>query len=286
MRTASIVLGGLCSLAWSSSAALAQWTGAGTAPPGYTEPSQPAPKPMDPNASPSFEVATIKPSDPDKCCARTFARNGRHFATANTNLQYLMQYAFDLQARQIAGGPPWFNDDRFNVVGEIAGEGTPNARQWKEALQTLLVERFKIKMHHEMREMPVYALVIAKDGPKLTKGDGDPAHPQSMGFSGAYGQTMEGGGANATLADLAGELQRLTLDRPVLDRTGLTGTFNIHLIFTRENPDAMGLSPDLPDDAAPSIFVAIQQQLGLKLEPTKGPVDVLVVDHAEKPSED
>jgi uncharacterized protein (TIGR03435 family) len=107
-----------------------------------------------------------------------------------------------------------------------------------------------------------------------------------MGFSGAYGQTMSGGGTNATLADLAGELQRLTLDRPVVDRTGLTGTFNIQLTFTRENPDAMGLIPDLPDNAAPSIFVALQQQLGLKLEPVKAPVDVLVVDHAEKPSDD
>src|ERR1700678_2261037 len=89
-----------------------------------------APIPMAADASPSFEVATIKPSDPKKCCARTFNRDGRRFETTNTNLQYLMQFAFDLQARQIAGGPPWFNEDRFDVQGEIDGVGIPNARQW------------------------------------------------------------------------------------------------------------------------------------------------------------
>ena len=260
----------------------------GTVPTGSQGPGPAPSAPMATDASPSFEVATIKPSDPDNCCARTFYRNGRRFATTNTNLQYLMQYAFDLQSRQIVGGPPWFNQDRYNVEGEIDGTGVPNDRQWKEALQKLLIDRFNIKLHHETRELPVYALVIAnpKDGPKLTKGDGDPAHPQRMGFSGAYGQTMSGGGTNATLADLAGELQRLTLDRPVADRTGLTGTFNIQLTFNRENPDAMGLSPDLPDTAAPSIFTAVQQQLGLKLEPGKAPIDVIVVDSADKPSPD
>lgn len=276
LATAFVMFSATATVAAQAGVVPAQAQGAAPAPP----------VPMAADASPSFEVATIKPSDPNQCCARTFSRNGRRFATTNTNLQYLMQYAFDLQARQIAGGPAWFNQDRFNVGGEIDGEGVPNDRQWKEALQKLLIERFHIQMHHETRELSVYALVIAKDGSKLIKGDGDPAHPQRMGFSGAYGQTMSGGGTNATLADLAGELQRLTLDRPVVDRTGLTGTFSIQLTFTRENPDAMGLSPDLPDNAAPSIFVALQQQLGLKLDPEKAPVDVLVVDHAEKPSDD
>jgi uncharacterized protein (TIGR03435 family) len=283
MRVASIFLATAFAASSALSTAAAQ-DGAVAAPARATAPAGPVPMAAD--ASPSFEVATIKPSDPKQCCARTFNRDGRRFETTNTNLQYLMQFAFDLQARQIAGGPPWFNQDVFDVQGEIDGVGIPNTRQWKQALQTLLVERFHIQMHHETRELPAYALMVAKDGPKLTKGDGDPAHPQSMGFGGAYGQTMSGGGANATLADLAGELQRLTLDRPVVDRTGLTGTFNIQLTFTRENPAAMGLSPDLPDNAAPSIFVALQQQLGLKLEPVKAPVDVLVVDHAEKPSDD
>jgi uncharacterized protein (TIGR03435 family) len=237
--------------------------------------------------TPSFEVATVRPSDPSQCCVRGFSHDGRRFNAVNSTLQYLIQYAYDLHFREIAGGPPWFNQQRFDIMGEIDSQDIPTSRQCKQALQKLLVERFQIQMHHESRELPVYALVIAnpKTGPKLAKGDGDPDHPQTVAFSGAYGQTMTGGGANATIADLAGELQRLTLDRPVVDRTGLTGTFNIKLTFTRDNPQAVTLGP-LPDDAAPTIFTAIRQQLGLKLEPTKAPVDVLVVDHAERPSPD
>jgi uncharacterized protein (TIGR03435 family) len=238
-------------------------------------------------SGPAFEVATIKPSDPAACCGRTFYRNGRLFRTNNTNLQYLMQYAWGLQLRQITGGPAWMNQDRFDVAGEIAGVDIPTDQQWKEALQRLIADRFHIQLHREIRELPAYALVIAnpKAGPKLVKGDGDPEHPQRMGFTGAVGHTMTGGGNNATLKELAGELQRLTLDRPVVDRTGLTGTFNIRLQFTRDDPQEPSLAPS-PDDAAPTIFEALQQQLGLKLEPTKAPVEVLVVDHAEQPSLD
>jgi uncharacterized protein (TIGR03435 family) len=237
--------------------------------------------------APSFEVATIKPSDPDQCCARTFGRNGRRFQTTNTNLQYLMQYAFGLQYRQIAIGQPWINEDRYNIAGEIEGVGTPNDQQWREALQKLLIDRFQIQMHREVRQLPAYALVIAdaKKGPKLTPSAGDADHPQRMGFSGGIGQTMSGGGNDATLKELCDDLQRLTLDRPVVDRTGLTGTFDIRLTFTRDDPQAPSMAA-LPDGAAPTIFNALQEQLGLKLEPTKAPIEVLVIDHAEKPSVD
>jgi uncharacterized protein (TIGR03435 family) len=239
-----------------------------------------AQKPPDP--PPAFEVATIKPSYPSACCSRTFSRDGRHFATTNTNLRYLIQYAYNLQAKQITGGPAWIDVDRFDVVGVIDGVGEPNDRQWKVALQNLLTDRFHLQLHHDTAEMSAYALTIAKGGPKLTKSDG--GSYQRMGFSGAVGQTMNGMGVNATIADFAGELQRIVLDRPIVDRTGLTGTFSIEFAFTREDPQTLGMGPPLPDNAAPTLFTAIQQQLGLKLEPTKAPVDILVIDHAEKPS--
>ena len=235
-----------------------------------------------PSPPPAFEVATIKPSDPDACCARTFSRDGRHFATTNTNLRYLMQYAYNLQAKQITGGPAWIDVDRFNVVGVIDGAGEPTDRQWKVALQNLLTGRFHLQLHHDTAEMPAYALTIAKGGSKLTPGEGGPR--QGMGFSGGVGQTMNGWGMNASIADFAGELQRIVLDRPIVDRTGLTGTFTIQIAFTREDPQSLGMGPPLPDNAAPTLFTAIQQQLGLKLEPTKAPVDILVIDHAEKPT--
>jgi uncharacterized protein (TIGR03435 family) len=280
MRIAAVVLVLLCAAARAQSPVSPPSAPAAQSPPGATAPQATAP-------ALTFEVATIKPSDPANCCDRGFGANGREFHTRNTNLQYLLQYSYNLQVRQIADGPPWMNEDRYDVGGEIEGVAAPTGQQWKEALQLLLVDRFHIQMHREIRQLPAYALVIAdpKKGPKLTKSDGDPDHPQRMGFTGAIGQTMSGGGNNATLKELAGELQRLTLDRPVVDNTGLTGTFDIRLTFTRDDPQAPSMAP-LPDGAAPTIFDALQQQLGLKLEPTKAPIEVLVIDHAEKPSAD
>jgi uncharacterized protein (TIGR03435 family) len=150
-------------------------------------------------------------------------------------------------------------------------------------MQKLLADRFQLQFHHETREMAAYALVIAKGGPKLKKDDGDPM-PEATGFGGSPGHTMMGWGRNVTIGQYFGELQRLALDLPVVDRTGLSGTFNIQLMFTREDLQSVGMT-DLPDGVPPNIFDALQQQLGLKLEKVKAPVDVLVIDHAEPPSE-
>jgi uncharacterized protein (TIGR03435 family) len=198
------------------------------------------------------------------------------------NLKYLMQWAWNLQAKQIAGGPAWIDDQRFDIDGEIDGDGVPNNRQWKAAVQKLLIERFKIQLHHEKQEMQAFVLVIAKGGPKLTPGDGNVNGNQSMGFSGAPGQTMYGNGVNASIADFIGELQRIVMNRPIVDETGLTGVYNIHFEFTREEPDALGMT-QLPDTAAPNLLEALPQQLGLKLKDEKAPVDVLVIDHTEQP---
>jgi len=231
----------------------------------------------------AFEVATIKPSDPDACCARTFGRNGRHFQTTNTNLKYLIQWAWNLQAKQVAGGPPWMDETRYDLVGEMDGTGTPNDHQWKTAVQNLLIDRFLIKLHHEAREMPAFVLTVAKGGSKLTPGDGDTKAHMSMGFSGGVGETMRGRGENASIGDFIGELQRIVMDRPIVDRTGLTGAYNIQCEFTREDPNSLGMT-QLPDNAAPNLITALDEQLGLKLKGVKAPVDVLVIDRAEKPS--
>jgi uncharacterized protein (TIGR03435 family) len=106
--------------------------------------------------SPAFEVATIKPSDPAACCARTWNRNGRHFGTNNTNLRWLIRWAYGLNDKQIVGGPAWMDEDRFDVSGEIEGTGTPTDREWRVAVQNLLTERFQLQFHHEIREMPAY----------------------------------------------------------------------------------------------------------------------------------
>ena len=176
-------------------------------------------------------------------------------------------------------------DSHFDIAGEIDGDGVPNDRQWKIAVQKLLIERFQLKLHHEKREMPAFAMIIAKGGPKLTPGNGDVKAYQNMGFAGgAFGQPMHGHGINASIGDFIGELQRVVADRPIVDETGLTGLYNIQMNFTREDPNALGTT-ELPETALPNLLEALSQQLGLKLERTKAPVDVIVIDHAEAPGE-
>jgi uncharacterized protein (TIGR03435 family) len=249
--------------------------------PGITEMTQSQAAARAADATAEFEVATVKPSDPDKCCARYFSRNGRRFATTNTNLKYLIQWAWNLQAKQVAG-PEWMDQARFDVVGEMSGAGTPTDHEWKAALQKLLIDRFQLKLHHESREMAAYALTVAKGGAKLTP-TAAPAGEQHMGFSGAVGETMRGIGVRASIPDFVGELQRIVLDRPIVDRTGLTGEYDIEFSFTREDNDALGMT-QLPDNAAPNLITALNQQLGLKLEGVKAPVDVLMIDQAQQPS--
>jgi uncharacterized protein (TIGR03435 family) len=233
---------------------------------------------------PQFEVATIKPSDPDKCCGRTYRRDGKQFTTHNTYLRWLIQWAYGVQANQIVGGPGWMDMDRYDVVGEIKGTGAPTDREWRVAVQNLLADRFQLKFHHEIKEMPAYALTIARGGAKLTKSDPQKNPVPRIMFGGAGGHTMNGTGRDVTLKDFMGEVQRLALDRPVVDRTGITGTYDIELAFTREDSNSLGMR-QLPDSAAPNLFTALEQQLGLKLEGVKAPVDVLVIDRAEPPSE-
>jgi uncharacterized protein (TIGR03435 family) len=245
-------------------------------------PSAPAPWSSPNGGEPAFEVATIKPSDPAKCCSRGWSMNGRRFFTVNMNLKYLMQWAWGLQAKQVVGGPPWMDDARFDINGEIDGDGTPNQHQWKIAVQKLLIERFHLEIHHEKREMPAFVLVIAKGGPKLTPSNGNVNAIQSMSLGGAPGQTMYGRGVNASIGDFIGELQRIVMNRPIVDETGLTGVYDIKIAFTREDPDALGTT-ELPDTAAPNLLNALQEQLGLKLQGTKAPVDVIVIDRAEPP---
>jgi uncharacterized protein (TIGR03435 family) len=261
--------------------AIAQSVGA---PSQATQETQTAPAPWSsPNGGePEFEVATVKPSDPAKCCARGWGRNGRHFNTTNMNLKQMIQWAWSLQAKQVVGGPPWLDNAGFDIAGEIDGDGVPNDHQWKIAVQKLLIDRFGLKLHHETREMPAFALVIAKGGPKLTPGDGNVKVHQGMGFVGPPGQTMHGFGVNASIKDFVGELQRIVMDRPIVDETGLTGVYNIQIAFTREESDALGMT-QLPDSAPPNLLDALPQQLGLKLKGTNAPVDVIVIEHADPP---
>jgi uncharacterized protein (TIGR03435 family) len=235
------------------------------------------------DAAPAFEVATIKPSDPKNCCGYFWNVDGMRFRTANTNLRWLIRFAYGLNDKQIVGQPGSANDDLYDVEGAFSGTKPPTDLQCRVALQKLLVERFGLKFHHESREMSAYVLTAPRGSTKLTRSDPKVDTEQQLMFSRTTGKTMHGTGRDVSLRDFAAEIQRLTLNRPLVDRTGITGTFDIDLEFTWEDPNSLGMA-ELPDNAPPNLLTALNEQLGLKLQTAKTPVDVLVIDHAEPPS--
>jgi bla regulator protein blaR1 len=243
------------------------------------------PKPMAADANPTFEVATIKPSQPDTPGVAITIR-GRSLQTRNTTLSNLVTFAYGLHPRQITGAPPWLESEKFDVTAQPDGEGQPNEKQWRSMLQQLLADRFKLTFHREKKELPVYALLVDKNGSKLTKNDTDPNGLPGLFFRGLGVLPAR----NATMVDFAGLLQTAVLDRPVVDQTGLTGRFDFTLTWTPDETQfgGLGIRVPPPTDSAtapPGLFTAVQEQLGLKLDSTKAPVDVLVVDRVEKPTE-
>lgn len=247
------------------------------------EPPRP-PKPMAANANPSFEVATIKPSNPDTP-GRLFRIQPGHFSTINTTLANLIGYCYGLHPRQIVGAPAWVESEKYDLDGKPDGEGQPSVEQWKTMMQKLLTDRFQLSFHHDKKELPVYALVVAKTGPKVTKSDGDPNGVPNLLFRGLGMLPVR----NATMADFAGVMQGAVLDRPVIDQTGLTARYDFVLTWTPDETQFGGLGVKVPapsDTAtAPDLFTAIQQQAGLKFESSKAPVDVMVIDKIERPTE-
>jgi uncharacterized protein (TIGR03435 family) len=243
-------------------------------------------KPMAADANPSFEVATVKPSRPEGQ-GKGFRVQGRRFTTLNTSVSDLITFAYDLHARQISGGPGWIEVDKFDVAGEPDTEGVPNPRQLKLMIQKLLADRFQLTFHRDKKELSVYALTVAKAGPKLTKNEGNPNSLPSLGF-GRLGQLVV---RNASMADFTSVMQTTALDRPVVDQTGLAGRFDFTLNWTPDEFQFAGMNragaPPAPEngEAPPDLYTAIQQQIGLKLESMKAPAEVLVIDRVQKPSE-
>jgi|SRR5579871_5028411 len=249
----------------------------------------PPPKRMAADANPAFEVATIKPSDPARP-GRIFTVRGQDVVTINTTLSDLITMAYDLHPRQLTGGPAWMESDKYDVTGKPDTPGQPSTDQMKIMIQKLLATRFELTFHREKKELPVYAITVAKTGAKLNKSQSDPNSLPGLFFGGAK-NGMNFNVRNATLAEVGTVLQRSVLDKPVVDQTGLHEKYDFVLTFTPDGAQTAGFGGPAPNapaaenlDAAPDLFTALQQQLGLKLESTKAPVDVLVIDKVEKPS--
>ena len=240
-----------------------------------------------PAAKPAFEVASIKPNTSGDRRVRFQITPGGRVALTNASAKMLIMMSFDLKPHQLEGGPNWLDNEKYDITAKA--EGAANPDQLKVMMQSLLADRFKLAFHRETKEMSVYALVTAKSGSKLhaTEATGE---MKSMFRIGRGQINLEG----ATMAKLADALSNL-VGRNVLDRTGISGNYDIKLEWTPDEseapmlkspPDAgAGAAPPAPEAAGPSVFTAIQEQLGLKLEAQKGPVEVMVIDHIEKASE-
>jgi uncharacterized protein (TIGR03435 family) len=242
------------------------------------------PKPMAADADPSLEVATIKPSQPDRP-GRAFLWRGNRFTTFNTTLMALIGFAYDVQEKQVIGGQDWMNSEKFDIEGKPDITGTPSREQLRTMVKKLLADRFQLKFHNEKKELPAYVLTVGKAEPKMTKDDTNPNGLPGLFFR----QLGDLNVRNATMGDFAHLMQSAVLDRPVVDQTGLAGKWDFQLKWTPDDSQfsGMGMRPPPPSEAAdapPPLFTAIQEQLGLKLESGKAQVDVMVIDHVEHPS--
>lgn len=246
-------------------------------------------------AQPAFDVASIKrdvSSEPD-----TLVRviPTLHFERAN--VKFLVMMAYQVHDFQVIGGPGWIDSDRYNIDAKAERPPAVNM-EYRDLqlrrLQTLLRDRFNLTIHRETKELPIYELTVAKGGPKLKPPNCIQREPgdttispgkTSWDYCGLIGFNGRGRlqSSSTTLVNLANYLSN-PLSRTVVDKTGITGEFQVQLTFAPDTPTGP-TDGATAADLGPDFFTAIQEQLGLKLESAKGPVESLVIDHVERPSE-
>jgi uncharacterized protein (TIGR03435 family) len=226
----------------------------------------------------SFEVVSIK-LDTDRRVRPAISTSGTRFTAQAKNMLTLLIYAYNLRSYQIVRTPAIeaFGEDRFDITATASGEAVPAAGEFRQMVQAVLADRFKLRVHREQREMPVYTLTVGKSGPKFVESPPDTKPLQQYSASGRnYVVKLSG----AFMDDLLNAIDNSMPDRPVRDRTGLAGAYEISLTYT---PD---IKPNRDTGAQPediSIFTAIEK-LGLNLRPEKAMIEMLAVDHLERPS--
>ncbi|HEV8417045.1 MAG TPA: TIGR03435 family protein [Bryobacteraceae bacterium] len=242
----------------------------------------PAIKPMAPEANPTFEVVTVRPSKPDDERAPMIQTQPRRWSAINRTVMELITYSYSLHPGQIVNAPSWL-DERYDITAQPDGEGQPNQRQWQAMVRKLLADRFKLTVHAENRNMPAYVLT-GKNASKLAPSTGDASGPPNLAMR-AQGRFAA---RNATMGDLASELGAV-LDRPVVDRTGIPERYDFNIIWTPDDFQLARLSrfpvPRGSNGDIPNLFTALKEQLGFTLEAARVPIDVLVIEHIEKPSQ-
>lgn len=242
----------------------------------------PPPKPMDPAADPGIEVATVKLMPPGTS-GRGIGVRGDTITVTNYHLLNAITFAYDLHEQQVSGGPAWKSSDRFQIVIKPDTPGQPNPRQLRRLIQKVLTERFQLKFHNEQREMSVY---VISQPPGTT-------HKMTAATPGPNLPTIRFArpgllpARNATMHELAQNLQTTVMDRPVVNQTAIEGRFDFTLDWMPDETQfgGSGQASPQPDTGKPNIYEAFREQLGLRLEATRAPATVMVIDAVEKPSE-
>lgn len=228
----------------------------------------------------TFEVASIKPSSPtpgpnDR---RAFGLD-RTYTAMGLPLATLVSLAYRVQGYQISGGPRWIYADRYDIVAQA--EANSSSDQFSAMLQKLLEDRFELRFHREVKDLPVYVLVVGKDGPKLKKSSEDENY--SLRVSGNQWTFV-----HLSMAGLAIRLSR-ELGRTVVDQTELPGSFSFTLQWSRDLVPLTSVDGipgrTAPETGGPSLFTAVQEQLGLRLDSRKQPIEMIIIDNADRPSE-
>jgi len=258
-----------------------------------------------PSAPLAFDAASVKPSKSGDPRAPSMILPGGRFAATNNTLRALILNAYGIFASPylLSGGPSWIDSERYDVDAKAEASAipadAPSTVLWEKTrlmLRRMLAERFKLSIRRETREMPVYELVVGKNGPKLKKADRD-CDASAIACRGFSGNPRQLSGLAVDMSDLALVLSSNS-DRPVLDKTGVQGVFDIKLQWNpfadsvqpaeglQRSPQAEAREGPAPDPGSlPTLFTALEQQLGLRLESRKGPVETYVIDHVERPSE-
>lgn len=246
-----------------------------------------------PSAFEAFEVATIKPSASEALNAGRYIRmqSAHRFQVKNYTVNGMIAAAWDLNPRMISGGPACVERDRYDVIAATPGDLRPTCDDQMRMLRRLLNNRFELKFHREKKEFAIYELTVAKSGAKLKPSTAPPDEPYNVtttlypAASGGIDHALLPA-LNITIQQFASVLQRAILDRPVVDNTQLTGRYDFDLEWTPDASNFGGtLPPGPPDSSKPSLFTAIQEQLGLRLEATRGLIDTLVIDGLTRPSD-
>jgi uncharacterized protein (TIGR03435 family) len=235
--------------------------------------------------TPAFEVASIKPSDPAGTIA--IRRSGHRIATTNTSLLFLITWAYDLHSDLVYGKPAWLDSVRYDIIAARPQDDRPaparlpgQPTELQRMMQVLLAERFRLVVHRETRDLTLYALLVANGGPRVQLKEAPAVMGQTPFHMPGRGRLI----GEQVSAEMLAKVLSGQLDRSVQDHTGLKGVFDFKLEW---EPDAGSIRPDgapptADPNAGPTLFTALQEQLGLKLETRKGPVEVLVVDHIER----